>query len=139
MARRYRHSVASLGNYFLDVEAALADLRQTSEVDRGLKELSRKVTGKYRLATTVGYGPRFLHSTGQFHKGGPGSGLFLQLTADCEQDPAIPGEVFTFGVLADAQAVGDPEALRAAGRRAATVQLATSPEVGILRLAREMS
>lgn len=118
-----------------DYLAVMAYLRQTPEIDHALNELRRKVTEKYHLATTLGYGPRFLHSTGQLHKGGPDSGLFLQLTADREQDLAIPGEVFTFGVLADAQALGDLRALRAAGRRAARVHLGSSPEAGILGMA----
>ena len=65
------------------------------------------------LAPDAELGPRFLHSTGQLHKGGPGSRLFLQLTAEHAQDVAIPDARYTFGVLADAQAVGDLQALRA--------------------------
>ncbi len=61
-------------------------------------------------------GPRFLHSTGQLHKGGPDTGLFLQITVDHEQDVPIPGKPYTFGVVADAQAIGDLEALRSLGK-----------------------
>ena len=79
-----------------------------------------KLTGK---ATTLGFGPRFLHSTGQLHKGGPNSGLFLQITADVIQDLAIPGEDITFGQLERAQALGDLEALLARGRRVIRIHL----------------
>ena len=75
------------------------------------------------LATTIGYGPRFLHSTGQFHKGGPNAGLFVQVVDPPREDVAIPGEGHTFGALLAAQAAGDLEALRARGRRAVRVSL----------------
>jgi hypothetical protein len=75
------------------------------------------------LATTLGYGPRFLHSTGQFHKGGPNSGLFLQLTADDLEDAPIPGAVYTFGIFKKAQALGDFKALQKHGRRAMRIHL----------------
>ena len=68
---------------------------------------------RYRIATTVGYGPRYLHSTGQVHKGGPNIGLYLQITSEREHDIPVPGEPYTFGVLADAQALGDMRALKA--------------------------
>jgi len=76
-----------------------------------------------RVAVTTGYGPRFLHSTGQFHKGGPNIGVFLQLTTEDQPDVPIPGEKFTFGVLAAAQALGDLESLAAHKRRAFAVRL----------------
>jgi hypothetical protein len=75
------------------------------------------------LATTLGYGPRFLHSTGQFHKGGPNTGLFLQLTADDAEDASIPGAPGTFGVFKRAQALGDLEGSGKHGRRAIRVHL----------------
>ena len=87
----------------------------------------------------MGYGPRFLHSTGQLHKGGPGSGLFLQLTAEHALDVAIPDAPFTFGVLADGQAVGDLQALRASERRAVRVDLGSDSEAGIRRMAEEVA
>jgi len=74
-------------------------------------------------ATTAGYGPRFLHSTGQLHKGGPATGVFLQLTADHPIDRQIPGWPYTFGRLIDAQARGDREALRAHDRPVVQVHL----------------
>lgn len=89
-------------------------------------------------ASAFGYGPRFLHSTGQLHKGGPGSGLFLQLTAKHVQDVAIPEAPYSFGVLADGQAVGDLRALRSSERRAVRVDLGSDPEAGIRGMADEV-
>ena len=82
-----------------------------------LTDLRRHLGERTRCATTLGFGPRFLHSTGQLHKGGPSSGLFLQITADPEQDLEIPGQGLTFGLLERAQALGDYEALIGRGRR----------------------
>ena len=76
-----------------------------------------------RAATMFGYGPRYLHSTGQLHKGGPNSGVFVLLTATPRQDVAIPGQPFSFGTLELAQALGDFASLDATGRRALHVHL----------------
>ena len=122
-----------------DYLAIMAYTLQTPEVDRALAALRRSVIQRYRIATMSGYGPRFLHSTGQLHKGGPGSGLFLQLKADHDQDLPIPGESFTFGVLADAQALGDLEALKAAKRRAVRVHLGPDAAARIDRLALDVA
>ena len=74
------------------------------------------------MATTVGFGPGYLHSTGQLHKGGSNTGAFLQVTdAGRDIDVPVPGRPYTFGALIDAQALGDLEALRARGRRVARV------------------
>jgi transaldolase/glucose-6-phosphate isomerase len=75
------------------------------------------------LATTIGFGPRFLHSTGQLHKGGPNNGLFIQITADPVEDVIIPEEGITFATLERAQALGDLESLIARGRRVVRVHL----------------
>ena len=83
----------------------------------------REAFAKTSCATTAGYGPRFLHSTGQLHKGGPPTGVFLQLTSDHPADREIPGWPYTFGRLIDAQARGDREALRAADRPVIHVHL----------------
>ena len=122
-----------------DYLAIMAYIRQTPEVDRALEVFRRNVTERYGIATTLGYGPRFLHSTGQLHKGGPGSGMFLQITAGHEEDVAVPGEPYTFGTLADAQALGDMEALRASGRRTARVRLGADGVSDILREANELA
>ena len=100
-------------------------LHQTPEVDEALIELRGKLLAKYQVATTSSYGPRLLHSTGQLHKGGPNTGLFLQITAEHRQDLPIPDEPFTFSVLADAQALGDFEALQSVGRNIARIHLWT--------------
>jgi transaldolase/glucose-6-phosphate isomerase len=90
------------------------------------------IRDRTRAATTFGYGPRYLHSTGQLHKGGPASGVFVMLTADVVADVAIPGEQYSFGTLELAQALGDFAALEAAGRRVMRLHLAepTAAAVG---------
>ena len=90
-----------------------------------LQNLRQKIMEKTGLATTLGFGPRFLHSTGQLHKGGSDQGVFLQITAEPEQDLEIPVQGITFGTLEKAQALGDLEALLARGRRAIRIHLAT--------------
>ena len=124
-------SKAGKGDYL----AIMAYTQQTPRVDQALDLLRRKVMERHGIATTMGYGPRFLHSTGQLHKGGPASGLFLQLTAGHAHDIPIPEEVYTWGVLADAQALGDLQALRSSDRRAVRVHLGSDVESGIHRLA----
>ena len=99
-----------------------------------LQALRLGVRDKLRLATTLGYGPRFLHSTGQLHKGGPNTGLFLQLVAQDREDVEIPGQPFSFSVLKRAQARGDLGALRAHGCRALRVDLGDDPVAGVRRL-----
>jgi glucose-6-phosphate isomerase len=101
-------------------------------VDRlqGVRTLIRNRLG---LATTLGIGPRFLHSTGQLHKGGPATGVFLQLTADPHRDLPIPGWPETFGTLIAAQAAGDLAALEARRRRVVRLHLA-DPDAGLARL-----
>ena len=122
-----------------DYLAIMAYLHQTPELDQALADLRRRVLEKYQIATTVGYGPRFLHSTGQLHKGGPGTGLFLQFTGDNRKDVPIPGEPYTFGVLADAQALGDLRALQGLGRRVARVHLDSDQAAAIRRLGEELA
>ena len=119
-----------------DYLAVMAYMRQTPETDQALTALRRRVMERYRIATTVGYGPRFLHSTGQLHKGGPSSGLFLQLTASHGEDVPVPGESYTFGVLADAQALGDLRALKDKGRRVISVRLDRDDSSSIAELIR---
>ena len=100
----------------------------TPETRQALKSMQSKIRDVFRLATTVGFGPRFLHSTGQLHKGDAGNGLFIQLTADSARDLNIPDHPgrgvqlnaparMTFGVLNMAQALGDRQALLDAGRK----------------------
>lgn len=111
---------AEVGDYL----AIQAYAQPTPEIEAALQGLRTKVRDRFRLATTLGYGPRFLHSTGQLHKGDRGRGLFIQFTVDDPIDIPIPDEAgspessLTFGVLKTAQAHGDQQALLDAGRRA---------------------
>jgi hypothetical protein len=96
----------------------MAYLPPSPENDRRLDAIRLRLRDRLRVATTLGYGPRFLHSTGQFHKGGPPVGHFLQITGRSKEDLPIPGESFGFRRLEAAQAEGDLVALRARGRPA---------------------
>ena len=87
-----------------------------------------------RCATTLGYGPRFLHSTGQLHKGGPDTGVFFQIIANDDVDFAIPGEPYTFSILKQAQALGDFRALVKRGRRVIGIDLGDNTLEGLRRL-----
>ena len=126
-----------------DYLAVMAYVPQSTGVDAAAAALRKRVMERHKIATTFGYGPRFLHSTGQLHKGGPDSGLFLQLTyegGDADgSDVAIPGSDFGFRTLVAAQAQGDFEALVAAGRRVARIDVSPDAEAGILRLLAELS
>src|SRR3984893_5048477 len=106
-----------------DYVALLAFIAPGGEHDRALNAIRLAIRDKHRVATTVGYGPRYLHSTGQLHKGGPNTGVFLQVVGDDPKDLPLPGEKFTFGVLKQAQALGDFQALRNHGRRVLRVQV----------------
>jgi transaldolase/glucose-6-phosphate isomerase len=100
-----------------------------------MQEMRRVVRDSRRLATCVGFGPRFLHSTGQAYKGGPNSGVFLQVTCDDPADLPVPGQRYTFGVVKAAQARGDFQVLAERGRRALRVHLGGDLESGLARLA----
>src|SRR5213080_4679309 len=106
-----------------DYLALLAYIAPDEEHDRALNSIRLAIRDKHRVATTIGYGPRYLHSTGQLHKGGPNTGVFVQIVGDDVKDLEIPGERFSFGVLKQAQALGDFQALRNHGRRVLRVQL----------------
>ncbi|MDO9211420.1 MAG: glucose-6-phosphate isomerase [Deltaproteobacteria bacterium] len=106
-----------------DFFALQAYLPEGPPITQALQTMRKHLRDRLGLATTLGYGPRFLHSTGQFHKGGPNTGLFLQLTADDAEDAAIPGTSYTFGLFKRAQALGDLEALKKHGRRVIRVHL----------------
>jgi transaldolase / glucose-6-phosphate isomerase len=105
-----------------DYLAIMAYLPPTPENDRRLAAIRLKLRDRLKVATTLGYGPRFLHSTGQLHKGGRPVGHFLQITQPVEDDLSIPGEAFTFGQLEAAQAEGDLLALRSRGRAAIRIE-----------------
>ncbi|ALW84594.1 hypothetical protein AUC43_05545 [Hymenobacter sedentarius] len=108
-----------------------AYLTETPAVSECLQELRRRVQQALHIATTSGYGPRFLHSTGQYHKGGPDTGLFVQFTDDNPQDLALPGRSYTFGTFKNAQALGDLEALQSYHRRTLRVHLGKGAEAGL--------
>jgi hypothetical protein len=104
------------------------------DLDAAIDELRAAVRDATKLTTTFGYGPRYLHSTGQLHKGGPPTGLFLELFHEAEEDAEIPGEPYTFGVLIGAQAIGDLETLRAHGLAAERVRLEGEPAAALRAL-----
>ena len=119
------------GDYF----ALLAYIQMDGENETLLKGIREKVLVKYRVATCLGFGPRFLHSTGQAYKGGPNSGVFLQITSDDEFDLPVPGQKYTFGVVKAAQARGDYQVLLDRGRRALRVHLGPDVTAGLRQLA----
>ena len=117
-----------------DYVALLAYLEETPEIDNALQAIRTDLRNATQCATTTGYGPRFLHSTGQLHKGGPDTGVFIQLTAPDTTDMPVPGEPYTFGVLKDAQAQGDFESLLSHGRRAIRIDVGKDVVGGLQKL-----
>ncbi len=115
-----------------DYLAILAYLGPGTDLADVLRAFRGAARDKTRAATTMGYGPRYLHSTGQLHKGGPNTGVFILITASPANDVAIPGEAFSFGTLEHAQALGDFASLDTAGRRALHVHL-PAPDAHLLR------
>jgi len=120
------------GDYF----AITAYVPSTKENEAALQKVRLAVRDGKRVATTVGFGPRFLHSTGQLHKGGPPTGVFLQLTCEAPEDVPIPGRTDSFGRVVAAQAAGDLAALESRGRRAKTVSLGRDVAAGLAGLER---
>jgi transaldolase/glucose-6-phosphate isomerase len=118
------------GDYF----ALLAYIEMNRENEEMLQSIRRHVLERYRVATCLGFGPRFLHSTGQAYKGGPNTGVYLQITSDDEFDLAVPGQKFTFGIVKAAQARGDLQVLVDRGRRALRVHLGKEVADGLRRL-----
>jgi transaldolase/glucose-6-phosphate isomerase len=125
--------------------AIQAYVQTTTEIEAALQGLRTKVRDRFQLATTLGYGPRFLHSTGQLHKGDGGRGLFIQFTVDDPIDIPIPDEAgspeasLTFGVLKTAQAHGDQQALLNAGRRVIRFHLGRDVVRGLMTLSEAIS
>lgn len=109
-----------------DYVALLAYLAPAPAVDEEAGRFRAAVRDRTRAATMFGYGPRYLHSTGQLHKGGPGTGVFVLVSAEAAMDLPIPGQQYTFATLELAQALGDFSSLAAAGRRAVHIHLAAS-------------
>ena len=123
-------SKARQGNYL----AIMAFTKQMPELEKACAELRRKVMKKHRIATTFGYGPRLLHSTGQLHKGGPNTGLFLQVTMAHEHKIPVPGAPYTLDILADAQALGDLQTLLALKRRVVRIHLDSGDTAAFARI-----
>ena len=121
---------AQAGDY-LSIQAYLSP---AAETDAALQSLRVRLRERLHLATTVGFGPRFLHSTGQLHKGGPNTGLFLQLLDEPAIDLLVPEMSYSFGRLIRAQALGDFQALRQRGRRALQVSLGNDVPAGLREL-----
>jgi hypothetical protein len=117
-----------------DYLALMAYLTENPANDKLLQEIRALLQDRMHIPTTSGYGPRFLHSTGQFHKGGPNTGLFLQLTAEDAEDVPIPGAPYTFGTFKHAQVMGDLEALQKHGRRVGRIHLGSNTIKGLMVL-----
>jgi len=117
-----------------DYVAFLNYIEETPEIDQRFQELRAKLRNATHSAVTIGYGPRFLHSTGQLHKGGPDTGVFFQIIANDITDFAIPGEPYTFTILKQAQALGDFRALVKRGRRVIGIDLGDNTAAGLERL-----
>jgi glucose-6-phosphate isomerase len=116
-----------------------AYVHQTAERDAALNRIRTLIRDATRRATTVGYGPRFLHSTGQLHKGGAPIGWFLQLVAEHPDDLEIPGKAYTFGQLIDAQAIGDARTLEDHKLPVLRINLGADPDAGLAGLERALA
>jgi transaldolase / glucose-6-phosphate isomerase len=120
------------GDYF----AVLGYIPMNAENEKALEAIRHAVRDAKKVATVLGFGPRFLHSTGQAYKGGPNSGVFLQITCDNAKDLPVPGQKYTFGVVKAAQARGDFAVLAERGRRALRVHLGKNLKSGLATLAK---
>jgi transaldolase / glucose-6-phosphate isomerase len=119
------------GDYF----ALLAYVQMNEKHEQQLQGMRHRVRDKKTVATCLGFGPRFLHSTGQAYKGGPNSGVFLQVTCDDAVDVPVPGQKYTFGIVKAAQARGDFQVLAERKRRALRVHLGSDVSAGLTKLA----
>lgn len=139
-AREAGHSASEVLRRFFqqalvgDYVALLAYLPEQTDIEQRLQMIRGLLRDRLHVATTVGYGPRYLHSTGQFHKGGPNTGLFLYITAEEEVDAPIPDKPYTFGLFTRAQALGDLESLRKHGRRVLRVHIRKEVAAGLAAL-----
>jgi len=120
------------GDYF----AVLGYITMNPANEKTLQTIRHAVRDKKKVATVLGFGPRFLHSTGQAYKGGPNSGVFLQITGDDAKDLPVPGQRYTFGIVKAAQARGDFAVLAERGRRALRVHLGKNLKTGLAMLTR---
>jgi transaldolase/glucose-6-phosphate isomerase len=117
-----------------DYFALLAFIEMNDEHEGSLQNARHAVRDQKRVATCLGFGPRFLHSTGQAYKGGPNSGVFLQVTCDDASDLPVPNQKYTFGLVKAAQARGDFQVLAERGRRALRVHLGADVSSGLVKL-----
>jgi transaldolase/glucose-6-phosphate isomerase len=120
--------LAQAGDYF----AINAYLPRNKGMEAALQRMRVAIRERTRCAVAAGFGPRFQHSTGQFHKGGPNTGLFIQIVCDPEAELEIPNEGMTFGTLIRSQALGDYETLVARGRRVLRVHLSKPSDIRAL-------
>ena len=123
------------GDYF----AVLGYIPMNAENEAALQAMRTEVRDAKKVATCLGFGPRFLHSTGQAYKGGPNSGVFLQITCDDASDLPVPGQKYTFGIVKSAQARGDFAVLAERGRRVLRVHLGKNLKSGLKALAKAVS
>jgi transaldolase / glucose-6-phosphate isomerase len=117
-----------------DYIALLAYLQETEEHEKLLTEIRQTLLKKYKLATTAGFGPRYLHSTGQYHKGGPANGIFLIITDEDKTDLTVPGEPYSFSILKQAQALGDFHALGSLKKRVIQLNLGKDSVAGLRKI-----
>jgi transaldolase/glucose-6-phosphate isomerase len=118
------------GDYF----AVLGYITMNAANEKAMQAIRLAVRDRKKVATVLGFGPRFLHSTGQAYKGGPNSGVFLQITCDDTVDLPVPGQKYSFGVVKAAQARGDFAVLAERGRRALRVHLGKDVAAGLATL-----
>jgi transaldolase/glucose-6-phosphate isomerase len=118
------------GDYF----AVLGYIQMNAEHEEALQVIRHAIRDSKHVATCLGFGPRFLHSTGQAYKGGPNTGVFLQITCDDSVQLPVPGQKYTFGVVKAAQARGDFQVLADRGRRALRVHLGSNLKAGLATL-----
>jgi transaldolase/glucose-6-phosphate isomerase len=118
------------GDYF----ALLAYIDMNAEHETSLQAMRHAVRDRKKVATCLGFGPRFLHSTGQAYKGGPNTGVFLQITCDDANDLSVPGQKYTFGIVKAAQARGDFQVLAERKRRALRIHLGPDVKAGLATL-----
>ena len=114
--------------------AIMAYVKPSDEFDAAIEEMRVRIRDHTKATTTFGYGPRFLHSTGQYHKGGPPNGLFLQFVHDGDEDVEIPEAGYGFRHLKNAQAIGDLQTLRDHGLPAVQIRLEGDPADAVRRL-----
>jgi transaldolase / glucose-6-phosphate isomerase len=117
-----------------DYFALLGYIQMNDQHEQQLQAIRHAVRDKKHVATCLGFGPRFLHSTGQAYKGGPNTGVFLQLTCDDANDLPVPDQKYTFGTVKAAQARGDFQVLAERGRRALRVHLGADLQSGLKTL-----